>query len=277
MQLDGRWVLRDLDLAVRPGQHVAVLGESGAGKSTLFGFLLGWYGLAAGRCEIDGRSYDAGLPPELLHATAWAAPEAALWDRSLLDNLCAGGAPPPAAPAEALRAAGLLDLLGQLPAGLRTRLGEDGRRLSGGEAQRLRLARALLRPGVRLALLDEPFRGLDAGRRAALLAAARAHWRRATLLCITHSPAEALAFDRLLVLERGRLVESGSPRRLAAQPASRFRAMLDAESAADCMLRRPAWRRLHLAGGRLAELPPAPARHAAPPAGSFPPPTWSRR
>ena len=291
LQLDGRWLLRDLDLAIPPGQHAALLGASGAGKSTLFGLLLGWRRPTEGRIEIDGRRLAGPELDDLRRTTAWAAPEVALWSTSLLHNLLfgtfgttatagAGLHPTPALPPiEALRTAGLLDLLTALPAGLQTPLGEAGGRLSGGEAQRLRLARALLRPGVRLVLLDEPFRGLAADQRAALLAAARAHWHRATLLCITHSPAEAQGFDRVLVLDRGRLVESGEPAQLAARHGSRYQALLTAEAEDSAALRTPAWRRLHLAAGRLAEHPaaPGPCRRPAEPIRSTPRPTLPER
>jgi ABC-type bacteriocin/lantibiotic exporter with double-glycine peptidase domain len=314
LQLDGRWLLREINLAIPAGQHVALLGSSGAGKSTLFSLLLGWHPPTTGHIEIAGRPLCADTLNELRGVIAWTAPEVALWNDTLLANLLFGSGtgrpsaspaafprprpdvspnPHPAAPAgtvaaaqapsipdlapiEALRAADLLDLLPQLPDGLQTPLGEAGGRLSGGEAQRLRFARALLRPagspgeggaaghpGVRLALLDEPFRGLAANQRRALLATARAHWRHATLLCISHSPAEAMDFDSLLVLEEGRLVESGAPRQLAAHAGSRYHAMLAAEARVAAALQRPAWRRLHLAAGRIEERSAAGEPHPA--------------
>ena len=79
----------------------------------------------------------------------------------------------------------------------------------------MRLGRALLRPGVRLAILDEPFRGLDLEQRRKLLACSREVWRDATLLAISHDIAEAMTFQRVLVLEDGRIVEDGDPRELA--------------------------------------------------------------
>jgi ATP-binding cassette subfamily B protein len=276
VEADGQQLLRDLDLTIAAGEHVAVLGRSGAGKSTLFGTLLGWHRPAAGRVLVDGRRLDAAVLAELRRGTAWAAPEVALWRTSLVANLCYGGraggrevgpaamagepggalpAVGDPAPAEALRSALLLGLVSQLPQGLQTPLGEGGSRLSGGEAQRLRFARALLRSEVRLALLDEPFRGLGADQRRQLLAAARARWSAVTLLCITHSPAEAGGFDRLLVLEDGTVVEDGPPGALAARRGSRYGAMLDAEARAAAALRAPGWRRLHLAEGRLWEVP----------------------
>lgn len=278
IEADGHRLLRDLDLAIPGGQHVALLGRSGAGKSTLFGTLLGWHRPVAGHVLVDGRLLDAAAVAALRRGSAWAAPEVALWRTSLLANLrdgVGGGGPPGSsadasaaaeaaaapraiaglAPAEALRSALLLELVSQLPQSLQTPLGEAGSRLSGGEAQRLRFARALLRSEARLALLDEPFRGLGADQRRHLLAAARACWSEATLLCVTHSPAEAAGFDRLLVLEDGRLVEDGPPATLAARRGSRYRAMLDAEARAAGALLAPGWRRLVLADGQLREVP----------------------
>jgi ABC-type bacteriocin/lantibiotic exporter with double-glycine peptidase domain len=295
--VEGRALLREVELAIPGGQHVAVLGGSGAGKSTLLGTLLGWHRAAAGRVLVDGRPLDAREVAELRRATAWVAPEVALWRGSVLENLCYGndgggcrGAPrgeaawggtgatrggaalelaeaPRAAPGtaamcrgealapvEALRAALLLELVPRLSEGLQTPLGEAGGRLSGGEGQRLRLARALLRPGVRLALLDEAFRGLGADQRRQLLAAARERWRQATLVCVTHSPAEAGGFDRLLVLAEGRLVEDGAPEVLAGRPGSRYRCMLEAEARAGAALRSPVWRQVRLADGVLWEV-----------------------
>ncbi len=81
----------------------------------------------------------------------------------------------------------------------------------------MRLGRALLRPGARLVILDEPFRGLDREQRRELLARARRLWRGATLLCVTHDVGETLGFERVLVVEDGRIVEDGPPERLAAR------------------------------------------------------------
>ena len=101
--------------------------------------------------------------------------------------------------------------------------------MAGGEGQRVRFGRALLRPGVRLVILDEPFRGLDRAHRRELLARARQWWRGATLLCITHDVGTIQTFDSVLVLAGGTIVERGEPDDLAARPDSYYRAMLDAE------------------------------------------------
>ena len=96
----------------------------------------------------------------------------------------------------------------------------------------MRLARAFARSGVRLALLDEPFCGLDRDARRALLAEARRRWSGATLLCVTHDVGDTLGFERVLVVEAGRVVESGPPLELAAREGSAYRRLLDAEDLA---------------------------------------------
>jgi ATP-binding cassette subfamily B protein len=82
---------------------------------------------------------------------------------------------------------------------------------------------------VRLAILDEPFRGLDRQQRRVLLARVRRHWREATLLCVTHDVGETLSFPRVIVVEGGRVVEDGAPETLAQRQGSRYRSLLQAE------------------------------------------------
>jgi len=264
-------ILADLDLTVAAGEHVAIVGASGAGKSTLVGLLLGWQRPVAGTLTIDGLPLTGDRLAALRQQTAWVDPAVQLWNRTLLENL-AYGLPPhdrngPAAGQDARGmdaepnwaavwdAANLYPVLDLLPGGLHAPLGESGGLVSGGEGQRVRLGRALLRPQVRLAILDEPFRGLDRQQRHQLLRNARHHWRHATLLCATHDIGMTQDFDRVLVIAHGRLVEAGSPAALAAQPDSHYRALLEAEAAVQHTLwGGTSWRRLWLAEGNLAEL-----------------------
>ena len=126
--------------------------------------------------------------------------------------------------------------------------------VSGGEGQRVRLGRGLLRPGVLLVTLDEPFRGLDRERRRELLARARRWWHAATLLCITHGVGETRGFARVLVVDGGQIVEDGAPAEIAAQPSSRYRALLEAErQVREGLWSSGVWRRLRLEGGHLVE------------------------
>jgi ATP-binding cassette subfamily B protein len=158
-----------------------------------------------------------------------------------------------------LEDAALRQLLENLQDGLQTELGESGALVSGGEGQRVRFGRALLRPGVQLALLDEPFRGLDRSTRRRLLARARAHWQDATLLCVTHDLSETLTFPRVLVIDGGKIVQDGAPKDLALQTDSRYRALVEAEEALrQGLWSSPAWRQLRLEHGQLSEFPARP-------------------
>ena len=252
----GHTILEDINLHIAPGEQVAIVGASGAGKSTLLGLLLGWHQLSEGQMQVDGSHLYAQTQEALRHSTAWVDPAIQIWNQSFIDNLhYASSGDAPARMAEVLDQAQLRRVLQQLPEGLQTYLGESGALLSGGEGQRLRLARALMQTPVRLVLLDEPFRGLDRNQRQALLLQARQWWRRATLLCVTHDVAETLAFDRVLVVEGGHIVEDGAPAQLA-QTASRYREMLDAEAAVrEHMWHGAHWRRLRVEAGRLIEQP----------------------
>jgi ATP-binding cassette subfamily B protein len=131
-------------------------------------------------------------------------------------------------------------------------LGENGGLVSGGEGQRVRLARAMHKRGVRLAILDEPFRGLDRQQRRALLSRARKHWCNATLLCVTHDVGETLSFSRVLVVEAGRIVEDGAPEELSRRLDSRYRSLLRAEEDLRLGLWSSAvWQHLRLENGQL--------------------------
>lgn len=248
----GHTLLQDLDLHVSAGEHVAIVGASGAGKSSLIGLLLGWHELSAGQLAVDGRPLDAACLARLRHGTAWVDPAVQLWNRSLLDNLtCACDDDGLDRVGPVIDAAGLRGVLQQLPDGLQSVLGEGGALLSGGEGQRVRLARALMQTGVRLALLDEPFRGLDRTQRATLLADARRWWQDATLLCVTHDIGETRSFDRVLVVDQGRIVEDGAPAALLAAGGA-YAQLCQAEEALHREVwQRPGWRRLRVDGGGL--------------------------
>jgi ABC-type bacteriocin/lantibiotic exporter with double-glycine peptidase domain len=230
VRVAGHAIIEELTLTLRAGEHVAIVGRSGAGKSSLIGLLLGWRTATKGRLTIDGELLDADRLTALRRTTAWVDPSVQLWNRSLFDNLRYGEINASASSiGSVVSAADLTSLLEKLPDGLQTLLGEGGRLISGGEQQRVRFGRALVRPDVRLALLDEPFRGLDRQRRHDLLVLAREVWRQATMLCVTHDIEETLAFERVLVLDQGRVVEDGSPAMLARMPGSTYATLLAAE------------------------------------------------
>lgn len=249
----GQRILRGLNLTIEAGEHLAIVGSSGAGKSSLVGLLLGWHRPATGHLLVDGRPLIGEHLYALRRVTAWVDPTVQLWNRSLLDNLRYGtqGIEDQTL-GDMLEQMDLLEVLERLPNGLQTSLGEGGRLVAGGEGQRVRLGRALLRPDVRLALLDEPFRGLARSQRQRLLANVRRHWQAATLLCVTHDVGDTRDFARVVVLEEGRIVEDAAPGLLIAQPHSRYRALLDADTAVrNSVWESPEWRRLWLEEGRL--------------------------
>jgi ABC-type bacteriocin/lantibiotic exporter with double-glycine peptidase domain len=251
----GDTLLQAVDLDVGSGEHIAIVGPSGAGKSTLVGLLLGWYRPARGRLEVDGRPLVGEWLNSLRQSTAWVDPAVTLWNRSFLDNLRYGADDDAAVPlAEILSAADLREVLERLPDGLATELGEGGAMISGGEGQRTRVGRALARNRARLVILDEPFRGLDLTTRRQLLATVRAWWRDATLLWVTHDIAETEAFDRVLVIDEGRVVEDDAPSRLDNRPGSRYTALVRGDRHMhDMEWSRTNWRRVWVERGKLRE------------------------
>lgn len=232
----GHTVLAGVNLSVVPGERIAIVGASGSGKSSLLGLLLGWYVPASGEVLADSAPLN---PADLRQHTAWVDPTVRLWNDSLAANLRYGNVAQ-----DVSRAISEAEL-----ANLRTdRLGDGGGLLSGGEGQRVRLGRALSRSDVRLALLDEPFRGLDRVQRDRMLARLDSWWPGATLLMVTHDVGEALAFPRVLVMDRGVIAEDGSPAELA-ESSSRFRLLLDEQENSRRMLAQ--WRRMRMDGGRV--------------------------
>jgi ATP-binding cassette subfamily B protein len=227
----GQPVLRGINLDIAAGEHVAIVGRSGSGKSTLLGLLLGWQRPAAGSLTVDGQPLDGAGLATLRARTAWIDPAVQLWNQPLIANVRYGSHAEWAVIAAAIEDAELEAVLPRLAQGMRTTLGEDGLAVSGGEGQRVRAARALVRRDARLVLLDEAFRGLERQVRARLLEQARQRWAAATLLCVTHDIAEATRFPRVVVLEGGRIVEDGPPAALLAEAGGQLRRMLDEEEA----------------------------------------------
>lgn len=199
-----RPALDTVSLTVRAGEFVALVGESGSGKSSLLALLLGVRAATAGGVRVDGTP----LPGRALAgAIAWAGQDARILTCSLAENLTLGR--PDTDPRRvdaAVAAAQLAPLVAGLPQGLDTIVGEGGRALSGGEARRVVLARALARDAP-LVLLDEPTANLDRDSEAAVLAALKHLAAGRTVIAATHAPAVMAMADRVVRLERGRVVE----------------------------------------------------------------------
>jgi ATP-binding cassette subfamily B protein len=251
VEVSGHRILDGIELNIEAGSHVAIVGPSGAGKSSLVSLLLGWLKPAEGEVLVDNRLLNVEA---LRSSTAWVDPAVQLWNRSLLANVNYGAAAGGENIGEAIDQALLRGVLENLPEGMQTKLGEGGSLVSGGEGQRVRLARALLRPTVKLVILDEPFRGLDREKRRLLLERAREFWRGATLLCVTHDLSETQGFDQVVVIEGGRIVETGAPGDLSSNELSRYSQLLTAEHETRVGLwGGKHWRRVQVRSGRIVE------------------------
>ncbi|OYV28670.1 MAG: thiol reductant ABC exporter subunit CydC [Thiomonas sp. 20-64-9] len=226
---DGAWALDGLSLQLQPGARVALVGPSGAGKSTLVQALLRFWEYQRGSVRIGGHDLRA-WPGEALRAhIAVVSQDTYLFNTTLRDNLML--ARPEATQEDviaACQAAQLHDFITSLPEGYDTWVGEAGMRLSGGQARRVAIARALLR-NAPLLILDEPTEGLDALTERDLLRDIATLMQGRTVLLITHRIAALpAAVDQVLVIEAGRVVESGAPADLLARPNGAFRALHDA-------------------------------------------------
>ena len=210
-------VLRDLDVAVAPGETVALVGPSGAGKTSVFQLLLRFYDPSAGRVCFDGLDLRT-LDPAALRARIGLVPqEPVIFSANARDNIRYGR--PEASDDEvraAAQAAAASEFIERLPEGFESFLGEKGVRLSGGQRQRIAIARAILRAPA-LLLLDEATSSLDAESERLVQEALERLRRGRTTLVIAHRLATVLKADRILVMERGRLVATGTHRELIEQ------------------------------------------------------------
>lgn len=204
-----RRALRGIDLAVEPGEVVALVGPSGAGKSTLFSLLLRFYDPTAGRITVDGADVRDLELAELRRRLAVVPQEILLFSGTVAENIRYGRLD--ASDEQVRRAAvdaGADDFIRALPADYDELVGERGVRLSAGQRQRIAIARAFLRE-PRVLLLDEATSALDAESEAVVQEAAQRLMRGRTTLVIAHRLATARQADRIAVLEDGRVVDLG--------------------------------------------------------------------
>ena len=203
----GPWVLDGVDLDLPQGRRIALLGASGAGKSSLIGALTRLYP-SEGSATLGGTPLDAWHGDDLRAQIAVVEQRPYLFDASLRDNLRLARPGATAAQLDkAIEQAQLSDYVAGLPHGLRTWVGEDGIRVSGGEARRIAIARALLADPPIL-LLDEPTEGLDAGTVAQLYAALDAAMSGRSVLLITHRLGGLAGLvDEVATMQHGRIIE----------------------------------------------------------------------
>ena len=215
---EGGPVLRDVNLVIRPGERVALVGPSGAGKTTLINLVLRMFDPSEGRILLDRADIREFTLESLRSHFGLVAQEATLFHGSLRDNVEMGrpGAGD-AAIREALLAAAA-DFVETLPDGLDTVVGDQGDRLSGGERQRVALARAILRDPAVL-ILDEPTSALDAESEHRIQEALGRLTAGRTTITIAHRLSTVVRADRILLMEGGTIVEQGTHAALMAQSA----------------------------------------------------------
>jgi ATP-binding cassette subfamily B protein len=202
--------LDEFTLAIEPGETVAFVGPSGAGKSTTFQLLLRFYDPAAGRVLIDGVDIARVDPEQVRRRIGLVPQDTVLFGASARENIRYGRPDATDAEIEAAAAAAEADeFLRVLPQGYDTFLGERGTRLSGGQRQRIAIARAILKDPPIL-LLDEATSSLDAESERLVQQALEKLMRQRTTIIIAHRLATVLKADRIVVIEAGRIVATGT-------------------------------------------------------------------
>jgi len=225
-------VLRNVSFRATPGTTTAIVGPSGAGKSTMFALLMAFYRPTSGRVTVDGRDLADIRLRDWRKKLAVVLQDDFLFDGTMAENIALSR--PGATRAEieaAARAAHCDEIVRTLPDGLDTVIGERGLKLSGGQRQRVSLARAILKDAPVL-LFDEATSSLDSESENAVRDAMQSLVRGRTVFVIAHRLSTVRAADRILVLDRGRLVEQGTHEELM-QRSGRYRALYDAQLGAD--------------------------------------------
>jgi ATP-binding cassette subfamily B protein len=211
-------VIEHFDLTLRPGERVGLVGFSGAGKSTVLSLLQRCHDVGDGRVLIDGQDIRDVTKGSLREVMALVPQDISLFHRTVRENLCYGR--PEATEAEMLAAAETArcrEFIEALPQGFDTLVGDRGIMLSGGQRQRLAIARALLQDAPIL-LLDEATSSLDTESEQLIQAALEDLMKNRTVIAIAHRLSTLRRFDRIIVMDGGRIIDDGTPSALARRP-----------------------------------------------------------
>jgi subfamily B ATP-binding cassette protein MsbA len=211
-------VLEKVNFSVEPGQMIALVGPSGAGKSTIVNLLARFYDVTEGKIKIDGYDLRKIRMESLRRHIGFVSQETILFSVSLKENIRYGRKD--ATDDEviaAAKAADLHDFIMELPDGYDTKIGEDGIKLSGGQKQRMSIARALL-ADPRILILDDATSALDSHTEANVQSALSELMKNRTSFVIAHRLSTILSADKILVVDGGKIVDSGSHAELSARP-----------------------------------------------------------
>ena len=207
---EGQQIFEDLNLSFTPGERVGLVGRSGGGKSTVFALLQRFYDLQSGRILVDGQDISRVTQDSLREAIGVVPQDISLFHRSVMENIRYGR--PDASDEEVHEAAiaARCDFIESLPYGMRTLVGERGIKLSGGQRQRIAIARAFLK-NAPLLLLDEATSALDSESEEAIREALGRLMRGRTVIAIAHRLSTVRNFDRVVVMQVGKVVQDGAP------------------------------------------------------------------
>ena len=209
--------LKGISLHIRAGEHVAFIGHSGSGKTTTVNLLPRFVEVSEGSVRIDGIDIRDCTLESLRNQIAVVSQDVFLFDATIRENIVYGC--PDAAPEDidaAVKAAALADLIGTLPQGLDTAVGEGGRLLSGGQRQRISIARAFLK-NAPIVILDEATSALDSDSEHQIKQALNSLMKGRTCLIVAHRLSMVDSVDRIVVLQKGVIVEEGAPSELMAK------------------------------------------------------------
>ncbi|MEZ3518581.1 MAG: peptidase domain-containing ABC transporter [Muribaculaceae bacterium] len=204
------YVVKDVSINIEIGKVTAFVGESGSGKSTLLKLLLGFFNVSQGTLCVNGTVMQQVKESSFLEKAAIVMQNGTLFSASIMQNIAiADTEPDPEKVAEAARIAGISEFIESLPMGYHTRIGKTGVELSGGQRQRIFIARAVYRE-PELLMLDEATSSLDAITEAEVMENIFRHFEGRTVIVAAHRLSTVRCADRILVMQKGRIVESGS-------------------------------------------------------------------